>query len=729
MIARRPVIIGAWCLTLGLLGVLGFTLISTSYMIYDDEGYVLWSVQQFCEGKPLYTEVFSQYGPLFYLGYRALQAVTGVVFNHDTGRMLTLFYWVATCGVAGVLTQRLTRSLTAGLAVTGLTFLTLVKNINEPFHPGSLLALMSAIAALSGAELIRRGRTTLMATVITGIAMVMLFIKINVGGLLLCTLGSWWLVTEGDSGNAQGKRQRTWLAALATALVPMLLMRAHTDTTWAMCYATVFTAGALGLLWQLHHARDPAPRAVPNQLPAAVLAVGMGAGVVGLMALMGTGPAALLEGVLLAPLRHPGVYTFPAKVSPAATALALGLLGAGVIGARWTNHARYRAMIVSLRLMAGGWFFAQLPNAIMTGGQETFLLAWGPSLAALMCLPLGNANPRWVQARLWVGLVYVWQTLHAYPVAGTQVAWGSFLGITLIITGWNESAQYFWRRRPIVGRGLLMVPLIMSGVMVAQLAQHTQIAWGNSVDVKLPGASLLRPDFLIAYDLKAIEHNLRRESDTVFSLPGMFSFNIWSGRPTPTAANATHWFSLLNPSQQAVIQQRLEKDPRAMVVFHRDHLHYLYKTGIGPTGPLKDYILTAFQPAIRLGAYDVWVKSGRTIPAVGTFLMQEGRIFTALDPSLNGTVQVSLRSLYTSAPDYTLPQPQLTHVDGLRWITTTAPANLPDKHRWLLVLRDAAGAELAILPQNTAPNLQPPRLSPAPKANERESNGGAQPPS
>jgi hypothetical protein len=489
----------------------------------------------------------------------------------------------------------------------------------------------------------------------------------------------------------------------------MLLMRAHADTTWAMCYATVFTAGALGLLWQLHHARYPAPS--PADLrPPAIIAVGMGAGVVGLMALMGTGPAALLEGVLLAPLRHPGVYTFPAKVAPAAAALALGLLGAGLVGVRWCNHARYPAVIVSLRLVAGIWFFAQLPNALMTGGHETFLLAWGPSLAALMCMPLGNENPRWVQARLCVGLVYVWQTLHAYPVAGTQVAWGSFLGITLIITGWSESAHYLWSRRPIVGHGLLLIPLIMAGAMIAQLAQHAQIAWGNSVAVKLPGANLLRPDFLLAHDLKAIGQNLSREADTVFSMPGMFSFNIWSDRPTPTACNATHWFSLLNDKQQAAIQRQLEADPRAMVVLHRHHLNYLYETGFGPAGPLKDYLLKAFQPAIRLAGYDVWTKTGRTIPAEGTFRMHEGRVSTALDPALKHVAQVTLRSLYTSAPDYVLPQPQSAVYDGVRWISTTAPANLPPNHRWLLVLRDAAGAELAILPQNTAPNLPPPPI-------------------
>ena len=717
MIALRPLIVAAWCVTLALLGALGFTLIATNYMIYDDEGYVLWSVRQFCEGKPLYTEVFSQYGPMFYIGYRALQAVTGVVFNHDTGRMLTLFYWVATCGVAGVLTQRLSRSLTAGLAVAGLTFLTLGKNVNEPFHPGSLLALLSGIAALAGAELIRRGRTTLMVAVVTAIAMVMLLIKINVGGLLLCALGSWWLVTEGGSGNAQGKRQRAWLAALATVLVPMLLMRAHAEATWAMSYATVFAASALGLLWQLHHQPEPSPAPAADLRPAGLIAIGLSILVITLIAVQGTGPSALLEGVLLAPLRHPGVYTFPAKVPPAAAALALGLLGAGVVGSRWIHHARYSSIIVGLRLLGGFYFFAQLPNAITTGGQESFLMAWGPPLAALMCIPLGAENPRWGQARLWVALVYVWQTLHAYPVAGTQVVWGSFLGITLIVTGWIESCRYLWAGRPVLSRNLLFVPLVISVGVVGQLAHYSWICWGNSVAIKLPGARWLRPNLLIAYDLKAIDQNLRREADTVFSMPGMFSFNIWSGRPTPTAANATHWFSLLNETQQAAIQRRLEADPRAMVVLHRHHLNYLYENGLGPTGPLKDYLLRAFQPALRLHGYDIWVKSGRTITAEGTFRIHEGQIFTALSLESGGVAKASLRSLYTSAPDYALPTPQMAVREGGRWLTTQAPAHLPSGHRWLLVLRDATGAELAVLPQNTAPNLPPPPVV----------NGGAPP--
>jgi hypothetical protein len=328
-----------------------------------------------------------------------------------------------------------------------------------------------------------------------------------------------------------------------------------------------------------------------------------------------------------------------------------------------------------------------------------------------MSIPLGAEKPLWGQARLWVALVYVWQTLHAYPVAGTQVAWGSFLGITLIITGWSESCSHLWALRPKLSRCLLTIPLIITVALVAQSAHYAHICWSKSVAVRLPGAHWLRPDALIAYDLKAIEQNLRLEADTVFSLPGMLAFNIWSDRPTPTAANATHWFSLLNPTQQAAIQRQLESDPRAAVVLHRPHLHYLYEAGIGPTGSLKDYLLTAFQPAIRLAGYDVWVKTGRTIPAVGTFRMHEGRIVTALAKAPGGVTQVSLRSLFTSAPDYMLPTPVMTESAEGRWLITQVPANLPAGHRWLLVLRDAVGSELAILPQNTAPNLPPPPVN------------------
>ena len=34
----------------------------------------------------------------------------------------------------------------------------------------------------------------------------------------------------------------------------------------------------------------------------------------------------------------------------------------------------------------------------------------------------------------------------------------------------------------------------------------------------------------------------------------MFSFNLWTGLPSPTSANVTHWFTLLTEAEQQAIR-------------------------------------------------------------------------------------------------------------------------------------------------------------------------------
>lgn len=45
------------------LGVAGYWLQFTTFMIYDDEGYVLLSLKHFTEHGGLYDRVYTQYGP------------------------------------------------------------------------------------------------------------------------------------------------------------------------------------------------------------------------------------------------------------------------------------------------------------------------------------------------------------------------------------------------------------------------------------------------------------------------------------------------------------------------------------------------------------------------------------------------------------------------------------------------------------------------------------------
>ena len=113
--------------------------------------------------------------------------------------------------------------------------------------------------------------------------------------------------------------------------------------------------------------------------------------------------------------------------------------------------------------------------------------------------------------------------------------------------------------------------------------------------------------------LKVMDENARAHGGTVFTFPGMFSFNLWSGRPTPTPANVTHWFSLLSATQQQAIVAELQDDPRACVVVNRFHLDYVQQAGFKTEGPLVDFIGREFEK-FNVDDDEFWVRRGGRSP-------------------------------------------------------------------------------------------------------------------
>jgi hypothetical protein len=69
-----------WCGAAGLgvvLAFAGYWLLFTTFMVYDDEGYVLISLKHFSEHGGLYHHVYTQYGPFPYLFYDGLHRLFG----------------------------------------------------------------------------------------------------------------------------------------------------------------------------------------------------------------------------------------------------------------------------------------------------------------------------------------------------------------------------------------------------------------------------------------------------------------------------------------------------------------------------------------------------------------------------------------------------------------------------------------------------------------------------
>ena len=633
----------SWLLLLATLGILGITLLATHFMIYDDEGYVLWSVRLFCEGNPLYTEVYSQYGPAFYVGYRLLQNLTGLAFNNETGRLLTLFYWLGSSLITGLIVQKLCKRLDAGLIAATLGFVFLIKNISEPFHPGSMLAFLSIAAGGIGVWLLINEKERHLGWSIALLAATMALIKINVGLFLCAALGSWMLINSKWPVPVKTHvRYLAWAMALVSAAAPLFLMKAKLGEPWVTSVSLVFVCGAFSLLLQITRTKQEIHGA-HEWRGTALAAGGLVLAVIVATSLWGTPLGDLVNAVFIAPFRQPSAYFLAPRIVPGTLVLAGGMLGLMLLAARPPGTPLLQACFAGAKLFIVVWFLYYGRELIQNNSSSRFAYLFGPSLVAFMITPISAAQaPLRSRALLWIAWVFLWQTLHAYPVAGTQVTWGTCLWIPILVCAWFEACAFLQKQAPRIIPVLRLLPALAAIFYVTQLINYARDCFRESLRLEVPGAGWVRPPPDISEAIRVLQSNLSHHAGTVFSFPGMFSFNIWSGKPTPTAANVTHWFSLLSHDQQAKIMSKLGEDPRAMVIMHRYHLHYLYENGFAPQGPLKDYLLGSFAPAVRLGEYDLWVKRGRRIEALDTFQIESGIARGWLLPPTQPVTRVAL---------------------------------------------------------------------------------------
>jgi hypothetical protein len=632
--------LGAWLLLAGVLALIGYWRLFTLFMSYDDEGYVLWSLRQYCAHGGLYTHVYSQYGPFFYAFYHFLHALSGLLFDNDTARLVTLGYWCAASFLCGWCCWQCTHNQTAALATTALTFVALISIVREPSHPGGLLVLVAGLAAAAGAGAITRQRRALFLLMMFVAGTAMALTKINVGALFFIAAITWAAV---NSRAAVAARIGTWISGLAAILIPLLLMWTRWPEPWVTNYNLVFTCGALALslaLWE-NHAPEHGPR---SWTVAAGGALALTLVVLGAVWMRGTHWAELWSGIVVGPLRHPTVYAVPVWWPAGARGLALTQLVVAVACLVWRKGEWVPSVIALLRIAAGVAFLACVPALESEPtALQGFCFYYGPSLAWLMAVPLRQTGretnplddsakshesgesrcggPPFERARLWLAWIFIWQTLQAYPVAGSQMGWGAFLFVPVCVTGLYE-AYRFWADRLAAGsvllaRGAAALLLCSAGSALWPMGKAGYSQFAANEPLRVPGAEHLRLRKDRTDEFRTITRNAQAHAGVLFSYPGMFSFNIWAQRPSPTDANVTLWFCLLSEEEQRAIMNKLEADPRAMVVVNRSQVQNWMSQGVHPTGDLQAYLLQQFTPAIRTGTYELWAHRGRELASIG----------------------------------------------------------------------------------------------------------------
>ena len=598
----------------------GTWLLFTTFMVYDDEGYVLYSLRNYGEHGRLYDSVFSQYGPFFFAFYDGLHRVLGFAWTNTNGRLLTLGHWILTAAFCGALAWRQTRSIAATAFVYGGVFTAIWIMIYEPSHPGGAIGCFVALAAWLGS---RRdpGSSPRTAAALGALGAALALTKINVGAFMLFS-GFGWLVLRHES--------RSWRTVGGGALtlcllaMPWILMAKKLHEAPAMTFAAFNNLAVLGLIAVIMN-RSAGERSGSKSVRAFIAgAAGLTLLTVAVTLLRGSTPFGILSGVLLAPLNQPNVYSFAVEWQPWAWPVNLAGLALALWAAMRPEEDRMTKFVIAVRFIAAAAFALAIVQVILVRGLAGFAMSYGVGLAGVCALPLrkDEAGQQDARVRQWLALVLVLQSLHAYPVAGSQLNWATFLWVPLITLAVRDAFLALPAGSLVrAGRLALLGPVCawaLGGYMTYRLYENGSSKRELGEPLGLPGAERIQPPDDTAFALQIMTENALAHAHLLYSLPGLYSFNLWTGLPTPTLDNATQWFLSLSEPRQSAIEERLRADPRAAVIVQLDTLKVLVDQGFRVRGALGNYLGTEFQKAFEVDGYAFWVHRGRTVAPLST---------------------------------------------------------------------------------------------------------------
>ena len=579
---------------------------------YDDEGYLLISLQGHLEGHALYEEVFSQYGPFYYLFNGALFRLLGLEVTHDSGRMLTLGLWILATFVGGVAIGVATRSVLVAISGQLLLVGSLATVVNEPMHPGALLGLLLLTMVLVTVAVFPRYPAAALA-LLGGLGAAASLVKINVGAFALIAIASAVILTS------QFRSFDVLLkigAALALSVTPFVVMARDLGAEWARSYAALVGLSALAVAVvtaRVRTARDGAARllwfiggAGGTALLVAAITVATGSGV-----------GALLDGALIQPLRQPEAFSLPFPMSGWAALWGAACLGGGALAA-WRSgrpgSTEATMAFAGARVAAGLLIW----TSVAVGGRiPGFPLALGLPLVWVAAVPPRHrATSGQSLVRMTLASLAVLQALHAYPVAGSQRAWSALLlvpaGAICLGDGLDvvaSTGRAALSRLALRAGAAIPVVAFLVWLLATPLLTYSRSAfrtYDQGVQPKLHGASRLRIDQGQAAAYEELSTILRNGCSTFVSIPGLNSLYLFTDTKPPTYLNATAWMFLFDRSTQERVVQSARDIDGTCTVRAPSILSFWAQGRPVPAGPLVDFTMRDLRRVGRVGDYRVF---------------------------------------------------------------------------------------------------------------------------
>jgi hypothetical protein len=599
--------IAFWLLLLTTIaGVTAYLAMFTGFSAYDDEGALMITVKQYLSGRTIYVDVFSFYGPVYYLYNWLLHTLTGTPVTHDVVRITSLVLCLAGALICAWIVLRLTGSLVMA-AVAHLFTSTVITALSrsEPGHPQELVLLLLLVFASFPLWADISIHRSLLTISLGALAAALLLIKINVGALAMATLAL-TIAAQLPPGRL------SWIVGIAAyagcILLPAVLMKSHFEYAWARlyCWLAMSSIAAAGTCVMRLRITSPQTRGRDGWLVGAGFSLAL-AGTLAIMWAQGVSPATLWSSLVLVAnrifLQSHGWFIQPPL--PAA-------------GAIWALAGLSTAVYVALRQPVPG----------SESWRRLFLCKTAFSFGAMILVPLGMRdylltyvtpfvwlvlfNPsdqtREAQAfpRAFLCVLTVVQTIYAFPVAGSQLNLIHVLLFTLVAVCAGDSLVWLkWRR-------LSQVSLVGVAALYLLLCVNRYNHYVHSAPLDLPGAWRVHVTADQKRDFQWLVRNIRQSCDGFEGLPGMPSLNFWTGIYPLTGQNMDNWMASFTDSQQKTVIAALEPHARACIVYNPALIKFWgTKAELLESLPLAKYIRENFRTVVSSGDYYLMMRNER----------------------------------------------------------------------------------------------------------------------
>jgi hypothetical protein len=615
------------CIATGAFAVIALV-VSLAYAYYFvfsrsmslDEGYLMITVQGFNSGNALYDAVFTQYGPLYYFYEWLLHSVHAIPLTHDATRLLCVFHWLVAAFVLGLAAWKMTRSSMAALFVSVQAVVHLSSIANEPGHPQELVVVLLALGMFVASRFARSRWPLETLAIITAL---LVFTKINIGIFFGFAL---LLAMRCHASDRLARGIWNWLLLAVCAVLPFLLMRHHLAEQWCRNFAVLAAGTAVTTLFVAQQTSDAKGVSAKKYFTMAAVFVLASAVLIAVTLLTGTSWQGLVDGLILTPLKMPKVARL---IIPLSNVVLLNTLASLAIAAgvmRTNRSPRVCTFLVVLKAVyAIVGAFCLINDA---QGQFAWLLPW----VWLVAMPLSPVSKWSVEesfARVFLALAAAWQSLQAYPIAGTQVTLGTLLlalayGICL-----SDAIRWAAQTSPFRERLIALTPttrLLAQGLAGAALIFLFANVWCRLPDVRreyaklrpldLPGSSRVHMDDESVEMYRALSQYLAAESGTFVTYPGINSLYLWTGKRPPTQLNSTGWGQLSHAQQEHILAS-LTKAERPKIAVVEAMMEGWASPAYDPIRPLIRYVTEDCRPLKRIGRFVIFEPKTNAVPGIG----------------------------------------------------------------------------------------------------------------